>query len=107
MNERWRKLRRTIADMVYPEGVRLQNEAYFLHERYVKHRHIDRDTGISSDALLRSAIYGVPVAPADFPRDNADLGRCERMYDAAPPHLQRAMEPTLAAFRASVERRRP
>lgn len=100
---RWYLLRRRIANFVFPEGGRLQNEAYFLGERYVKPE-VD-DTGLSSDALLRFALYGTKPPEFNWPRDAGDFGRCQRMYDAAPPHLQRKMLPTLERFRDHVTKR--
>lgn len=42
------------------------------------------DTGISSRALLLSAINGKPPAAFDYPSDNGDIGRCVRMLTALP-----------------------
>lgn len=42
------------------------------------------DTGMSSRALLLSAINGKPPAPGNHPSDNGDVGRCVRMLLALP-----------------------
>lgn len=42
------------------------------------------ETGISSNAMVRQAIGGDPVYVDEFPRDAADLARCQLAYERAP-----------------------
>jgi hypothetical protein len=58
------------------------------------------DVGLSSAALVKFALTGVP--PAHRPMDASDLGRCERTYAAAPEHLKARMHPKLEFWRASL-----
>lgn len=80
--------------------IRAKRERDFLFARYVDPSPFGRDTGISSDALLRQAMTGEDTD--EYPRDFADLARCERMYEAAPKHLRKRMTTTLASWRLSV-----
>ena len=55
-----------------------------------------RDSGISSDALVKAAVLGQDIPPQSYPRDLADLGRCQRAVDRAPAHLKARAEALLA-----------
>jgi hypothetical protein len=57
-------------------------------------------TGLSADAMTLFAYHG--GKPANYPRDTDDLGRCERAYAAAPPHLQARMLPLLEKWRNAL-----
>lgn len=81
-------------------------ERRFLIDRYVKPSPWDHDTGVSSDALLRYAMTGV-LSEYDHPHDRGDLDRCERLFAAAPRHLQRKMEPILIGWREYVNTEDP
>lgn len=85
--------------------LRAKRERDFLVARYVAPGRWHGDTGLSSDALLREAITGKPAD--ELPMDHDDLGRCERMFAAAPKHLRKRMAPRLVEFRSIVAKRHP
>lgn len=84
---------------------RALSERRLLIARYCGPRW-ERDVGISSDNLLRYALTD-EINPRDYPRDHGDLGRCERLYAAAPRHLQRKMKPILDEWRDAVWEKYP
>lgn len=60
--------------------------------------------GISSNAMVvhvTAARRHLPD-PHLWPRDAADLARCQATYDRAPAHLQPAMAPILARWRRHI-----
>lgn len=60
------------------------------------------ETGISSNAMVREAIWGDPVDDWDYPRDFGDLWRCRLAYRRAPLSLKRKMLPRLQAYRQHI-----
>ena len=58
-------------------------------------------TGLSADALTLYAYYETDPGP-NYPRDKGDLGRCERAFAKAPPHLQKLMLPLLEKWRENL-----
>lgn len=65
----------------------------------------ERDTGVSSNALLESAFCGVEPAQNCYPADGDDLTACYRMYEKAPSKLQERMTPILRKYEAHVVKR--
>ncbi len=64
---------------------------------------LGRDTGLSSEAMVRHALWGDEIDW--WPGDMSDLVRCERAYASAPESLRQKMRPTLGQFRERVARR--
>jgi hypothetical protein len=62
-------------------------------------------TGLSADALTRFVYYG--GEPEAHPHDAGDLSRCERAYEAMPPHLQADALPLLEKWRDDLKEDRP
>jgi hypothetical protein len=58
--------------------------------------------GLSSNAMLAQAVTGAD-RPTEYPRDSADLARCEKTYELAPEHLKPRMLRTLGLFRRMVK----
>lgn len=92
-------------------------ERDFLVRRMTDRR---ADVGMSSQSMLlfalgkgpRPRVPGRSTKPGYwqgeecgrdwYPVDRDDLGRCERTYASAPPHLQERMLPVLEEFRGWV-----
>lgn len=56
-------------------------------------------TGVSSDAMVRESIGGVPVDyETESPLDMSDWGRCRLAYTRAPRRLKRRMRPIMAEY---------
>lgn len=70
--------------------------AEIVHERDFLARRFLRDewdlnhdeVGVSSNAMLREALGGTPVAEGEYPHDLADLARCLRTMQLVPAHLR-------------------
>lgn len=89
-------------EVEFGEIAKLRDEREMLIRRFrAAHEHDSSLVGRSSNAMLLAALTGGPVS--DRPYDTWDLNRCERTYEAAPPHLRARMTPTLLAFRELVE----
>jgi hypothetical protein len=84
------------------ERAELKAERDFLLERMTGNQ-FDW-VGESSNAMVAQAMWGTK-RPLCFPRDSADLMRCEETYRRAPKHLQKKMLPTLEKFREDVKTR--
>lgn len=69
--------------------------------------HAERDTGQSSNALVRYAITGVEPAKDRYPGDADDLRACFRAREKAPAHLHPRMDDLLERYRAHVATRYP
>lgn len=90
---------------------RLTAERNYLLDRSMRAGSIsfggERDTGRSSNALVRFAIAGKAIDETDYPSDPSDLAACFLARDRAPAHLQPAMDRMLVRYRAHVARRYP
>jgi hypothetical protein len=58
--------------------------------------------GISSASMVRNGIIGAPVPQSCYPRDWADLERCEIAYAISPRWLKPKIADTLGTFRLHV-----
>lgn len=81
---------------------------YEAEQQFLRPRRVPGhpDVGASSSALVNVAFRGGEPEPDRWPYDNADLARCERTYEKAPPHLQERMLPWLVKFRDHVAQKR-
>lgn len=90
---------------------RLRIERDYLLERSMRAGKIrfgmDRDTGVSSNALVRYAFTGEKPSPGEFPGDLDDLRSCYNARENAPEHLRSLMDEVLGTYRKAVGKRHP